>query len=97
MNKVTLQVPIDKDLRDRAALVAGDLGFSSLQESVRVFLAQLAARKACIQFGFESEPIRLSPEASKRYDRLLDDIESRKEPVYSAKDAEDLLTQLNDH
>ncbi len=41
MNTI-LQVPMKKELRDKAAIKAGELGFSSLQEPVRIFLKQLA-------------------------------------------------------
>jgi hypothetical protein len=41
MNTI-LQIPMKKELRDKAAIKAGELGFSSLQEPVRIFLKQLA-------------------------------------------------------
>ncbi len=50
MNSTILQVPISKDLRDDAAVAASSLGFSSLQEAVRVFLTQLAEGRIKITF-----------------------------------------------
>jgi hypothetical protein len=44
MNDV-LQVPMSKELRNKATLVALSQGYSSLQGIVRVFLTQLADNK----------------------------------------------------
>lgn len=37
MNNTVLQIPLSKDLRVKSLKAAEDLGFSSLQEVVRVF------------------------------------------------------------
>ena len=50
MDTTILQVPIDKSLRNQAAAAASNLGFSSLQEAVRVFLTQLADKNVKISF-----------------------------------------------
>ena len=39
-------------------------------------------------------PVKLSPKAIKRYNKLFDDIDSGKEPLYEAKNVNDLLDQL---
>lgn len=52
MNSTILQVPISKNLRDEAVKAAARLGFSSLQEIVRIFLMQLA--KGRIKITFET-------------------------------------------
>jgi len=44
MNDV-LQVPMSKELRKKATLAALNQGYSSLQESVRIYLRQLADNK----------------------------------------------------
>lgn len=92
MNKTIIQVPVSKSLRDDAALAAIEAGFSSLQESIRVFLSQLAQKKLTISFS--PKPIQLSPKAAARYDKMVDDIKSGKEPVYEAENINDLLDQL---
>lgn len=74
MNTI-LQVPLDKKLRDQASYVASKMGFSSLQEIVRVFLNKIAVGK--INLTFE-EPVQLSPKAIKRYNKMIDEIESGK-------------------
>lgn len=92
MNKTILQIPIDKSLRDRAAAASAKLGFSSLQESVRLYLHKLSENKLDVMF---KEPdVQLSPRAIRRYNKLITDIESGKEPVYTASSVKDLLDQL---
>ena len=50
MNKTILQVPISKELKDKAEEASAKQGFSSLQESVRIFLAQLSQGNLKISF-----------------------------------------------
>jgi len=38
--KTTIQVPIEKNLKTKYEKVSGELGYSSLQEYIRVFLKQ---------------------------------------------------------
>jgi antitoxin component of RelBE/YafQ-DinJ toxin-antitoxin module len=90
--KTIIQVPVSKSLRDQAAAAVKELGFSSIQESIRLFLTQMADRS--LSFSFKPKPVKLSPKAIKRYNKILDDIESGKEPVYEAKNVNDLLDQL---
>ncbi len=72
MNTI-LQVPINKNLRDAAASRAEKMGFSSLQEVVRLFLNKIAGGE--VNFTFE-ESIQLSPKATVRYNKIIDEIES---------------------
>ena len=72
MNSVTLQVPISKELRTAAQKSAADMGFSSLQEAIRIFLHELAERT--VDIVFRPKEIRLSPKAEKRYLRMLKDV-----------------------
>lgn len=46
----TLQVPVDASLKSRATKAAKAMGFSSLQEIVRVFLQKLADGEIHIEF-----------------------------------------------
>lgn len=91
MSKTVLQIPIDSTLRTEAEKAALAQGFSSLQESVRLFLRKLADGVVGVKF---EETVRLSAKAEKRYNKILDDIESGKEKVYSAKNVDDLMKQL---
>ncbi len=48
MQRVILQVPMSKELKDRAEKVALEMGFSSLQEAVRVLLNKIANKELLI-------------------------------------------------
>lgn len=50
MNTTTLQIPVSSSLRDQAQKQAREMGFSSLQEAVRLFLNQLVQRSIKVQF-----------------------------------------------
>ena len=52
MNQIiNLQIPIRTDLRDQALAGAKSLGFTNLQDIIRVFLKQLANGKVDFIFG----------------------------------------------
>lgn len=92
MQKTILQVPVDKQLKNNAEKAASEQGFSSLQEIVRVFLAQLASRK--VEMSLKS--VSLSAENENLYDKMTKDFESGKN-VYPANNVEDLLSKLNEN
>ncbi|MDD5147571.1 MAG: hypothetical protein PHV63_03455 [Candidatus Daviesbacteria bacterium] len=75
MNTI-LQVPVSKKLRDQAASSAQKMGFSSLQETVRIFLNQLASNE--ISITFQSPAVKLSKKNDRRYAKMISDIESGK-------------------
>jgi len=83
---------MSKELREKATLAALNQGYSSLQESVRVFLTQLAEKK--IETAFVPS-IKLSVKAERRYSKVLDDIEKGKGISYTANSVEDLMNHLN--
>ena len=93
MSKTIIQVPVTKTLRNRAALAAADFGFSSIQESIRVFLNQLAKKQ--ISISFTPKPIQLSPQAIKRYNKITNDIESGKEKLFTANSVKELMAHLS--
>ncbi len=93
MSKTILQVPISKDLKEKAEKAANKQGFSSLQESVRLFLAKLAANRLEITI---QEPVRLSENSEKRYLKQTLGFEKNKN-ISSAKSVEELVNQLNDN
>jgi len=94
MNDV-LQVPMSKELREKATLVAISQGYSSLQETVRIFLTQLAGHK--IETGFYPvvKEVQLSPKAIRRYNKILDGIDSGKRKLFTAHSAEELIEHLS--
>lgn len=80
---------MDKKLKNSAEKAASEQGFSSLQEIVRVFLAQLASNKVEITL---QESITLSPKNEKRYAGMNSDFESG-DNVFVAKSVEDLTAK----
>jgi len=91
MNKTILQVPVSRELKEKAEEAAHKQGFSSLQESVRVFLAKLATNRLEITI---QEPIKLSESSERRYLKQTLDFEKNKN-TRSAKTVDELMTQLN--
>ncbi len=92
--KTILQVPIDKDLKKQATLVANEMGFSSLQETIRLFINKLITREIGISFISSVPVVKLSKENAKRYDQMLNDIESGKVETIKTKNTKDLMKQL---
>jgi len=93
MSKTILQVPVSKDLKEKAEKASSRQGFSSLQESVRVFLTELSQGNLKISF----EPaVRLTPKAESRYGKQLKDFESGRN-IESASSVEDLVSKLNEN
>lgn len=90
----TLQVPLDNALKSKATKAAKTMGFSSLQETVRLFLNKLASGTMRVELTSFDADEYMSPKAIARYDKMERDIDSGKKPVYGAKNAKDLLDQL---
>lgn len=79
MKTTVLQIPMSKDLRISAEKASEKLGFSSLQEVVRIFLNQFSNGivKVSINQEFPSENVTyLSKSAEKRYKKAIADIKS---------------------
>ncbi len=91
MNTI-LQVPINKNLRDRAASSAAKMGFSSLQEVMRVILNKMAAGELNIKF---EETITLSDRNDKRYAKMIEDVETGKVKTKTFSDTKSLMEYLN--
>lgn len=93
MNSAILQIPIDKNVRNQAASYAEKMGFSSLQEVVRLFLKKIAAGEMDVTF---EQTVQLSPKAIKRYNKMLEDIDSGKVKPKSFTDIDSLMKHLNE-
>ncbi|MBI5614448.1 hypothetical protein HY947_05970 [Candidatus Gottesmanbacteria bacterium] len=92
MNKSVLQVPLDLSLRQTAETAALAQGFSSLQEAVRIFLHQMARKE--ILLSFQKPEAKLSQNAIKRYDAMIDDIDSGRTKLFKASTVDDLMGHL---
>ena len=93
MDTTILQIPMKKILREQAMKAAEKAGFSSLQEVVRVFLAQLTDTK--MKISFEHPPVKLSPKAARRYDRMSRELDSGKVKPFVAHSVDELMGWLH--
>ena len=91
MNKTILQIPISKELKEKAEEAASSQSFSSLQESVRIFLTKLANNRIEVTI---QETIKLSEASEKRYLKQTLDFEKGRN-IKSANNVNGLMTQLN--
>jgi hypothetical protein len=91
--RTVLQVPMTADLRRSATIAAENMGFSSLQETVRLFLRQLTTKQ--INISFAPQTVEVSPGAEKRYLKIDQDLKSGKAITYKANNINDLMEQLN--
>ncbi|OGE37856.1 hypothetical protein A3B45_02755 [Candidatus Daviesbacteria bacterium RIFCSPLOWO2_01_FULL_39_12] len=94
MQRAVLQIPLPKELKLDAEKAALDYGFSSLQEILRVFIKKLASKTVSLTFE-EKGVVYLSEKNEKRYEKMMRDIESGKEKLYTAKSVDDFIKQLN--
>ena len=77
MQRIILQVPMTRELKEKAELVSHDFGFSSLQETIRVLLTKLAKKELALRITEETEEItHLSKAAEKRYKKAVTDIKA---------------------
>lgn len=93
MNTTVLQIPINKNLRDKAAFSVEKMGFSSLQQLVRLFLAKVASGEIDVTF---EQNVQLSAKAVKRYNKMIDEIESGKVKTKAFTDVSLLMKHLNE-
>ena len=91
MDTINLQIPVSKNLKISAQETAYEMGFSSLQELIRVILKKVADKTINITL---EESFTLSKKAAKRYEKIAKDIE-KGVGFYEAKDVDDLMKQLS--
>ena len=94
MSKVTIQVPVNKSLKISAEKVAEEYGFSSLQEAIRLFMAQFATRKLTVGFSELTEVLTDTQEGAlnRKLARTKKEIASGK--GLTATSVEEMLSQL---
>jgi hypothetical protein len=94
MNNTILQIPMSKTLRDQALEAATDLGFSSLQEYIRVMLTKTAKGQTTVSINSLDETT-LSPQAAARYDKMVNEVQSGKVKPEVFDKVDDLMQYLN--
>lgn len=96
MNTITLQVPVDRNIKISAQEAAYGMGFSSLQDAVRLFLANLSAGKLAATFSAQTPDEILTPAQEKvlmkKYRQAKREIARGEYTV--AHSAEELMAQL---
>ncbi|MDA1061075.1 MAG: hypothetical protein O3B47_04765 [bacterium] len=90
MQRTIVQVPMSNDLRKKAEMVSADMGFSSLQETIRVLLTKLSKQELTITIR---EMVSLSPEAEQRYAKVVEDITAGQN-VYKPKNKQEFFKML---
>lgn len=55
MQRTIVQVPMTKELKDKAEAISADLGFSSLQETIRVLLTKFSKREFSLKVAEAQE------------------------------------------
>jgi len=55
MSKSTIQIPINNDLRIKAGKRAKELGYSSLQEIIRIFITELAKNHISVKIFIKNK------------------------------------------
>jgi antitoxin component of RelBE/YafQ-DinJ toxin-antitoxin module len=96
-NTSILQVRLSPKLKAAAEKRAAELGLSSVQEAIRMFLASFAIRELDISIvRGKSQPITLSAESKKKYQAIEKDIK-KGENIYQASGVNDLLDSLYGH
>lgn len=89
---VNLQVRLPQSLKKEAEELAIEEGFSSLQELVRVFIAQYKNKKTSFRFRNE-----ISDEAAERYFKISEELykAASKNEINTLKSPKDAINYLN--
>lgn len=95
MQRVIVQVPMNKDLKEKAEAISSDLGFSSLQEIIRVLLTKLSKKEFSLRVEENIEEItHLSKTAERRFKRAVEDIKAGRN-IYKPKNKKEFFELLH--
>lgn len=93
MQRVIVQVPMSKELKEKAQSASSDLGFSSLQEIIRVLLTKLSKRELTMTVEPVEEITHLSKAAEARYKKAVQDIKVGRN-ITKTNNVDELLSLL---
>lgn len=93
MNNTVLQIPMSLELREKSEKAATNMGFSSLQEAVRVFLQKFSRQEIVISFDIPQ--IKLSTKNEKRYLKMIEDYKNNKDKYKSFNNVDDMMKYLH--
>ena len=94
MQRVIVQVPMPKELKEKAETVSADLGFSSIQEIIRVLLTKLSKKELSLKVEEVEEITHLSPAAERKFKKAVADIKAGRN-VTKTKNVDELLSLLH--
>ena len=94
MQRIVMQVPMSKDLKEKAEVVSSDLGFSSVQEAIRVLLTKLSKREFSLKVEEVEEVKYLSPKAERGFKKAVEDIKAGRN-ITKTKNVDELLELLH--
>lgn len=92
MDSTILQIPITKSFRDKVSEVVIEMGFSSLQDYLRLIMKKTLTKEIDVTIG--PKPIVLSARNAKRYDKMVDDVLSGRVKTKSFDNVDDLMDDL---
>lgn len=94
MQRIIVQVPMSKELKEKAEIVSTNMGFSSIQETIRVLLTKLSKKEFSLKV-MEAEKITyLSPAAERKFKKAVADIRAGRN-VTKTNNIDELLSLLN--
>lgn len=94
MQRVILQVPMTRELKEKAEDVSRDFGFSSLQETIRVLLTKLSKKELSLRITEETEEITyLSKSAERKFKKAIEDIKAGRN-IYKPKNKDEFFKLL---
>ena len=93
MQRVIVQVPMNKNLKEKAEIVVSDLGFSSIQEAIRVLLTKLSKKEFSLKVEEIEEVKYLSPAAERRFKKAVEDIKAGRN-IYKPKNKKEFFEML---
>lgn len=93
MQRVIVQVPMAKDLKEKAEAVSFNMGFSSLQEVIRILLTKLSKKEISFRIEEAEEVTYLSKAAEKRYKKAVEDIKAGRN-IYKPKNKKEFFELL---
>lgn len=93
MQRVVVQVPMTKDLKNQAEAVSSDMGFSSLQEAIRVLLTKFSKKELSLRVEEIEQVADLSPAAERKFKKAIEDIKAGRN-IYKPKNKREFFALL---
>lgn len=92
MDATILQIPITKSFRDKVSEVVVEMGFSSIQDYLRLIMKKTITKEIDVTVG--PRPVMLSKKNAKRYEKIVDDYLSGKSKAKSFDNVDEMMDYL---